>query len=148
MKVELRSITKQNWQEIAALKPGDSQKDFIFENSYSIAESFFCEHSVTKGVYCGEEAVGFLMYESLEKEGKPNEVEILRFMIDKRFQGKGLGKKAFELALLDIRKVKCPQRVHICFTMENKAASSLYSSSGFVENGVDEHGQINLLLQT
>ena len=148
MAVELRTITKDNWQEIAVLKIDESQKDFLFENSYSIAESFFCENSVIKGVFSDGKAIGLIMYESLESEGKPSEVEFLRFMIDAKSQGKCFGRKAFELALEDIHQVKAPQKIHICFTKENTIANSLYSSFGFVESGIDEHGQINLVLQT
>ena len=147
MEIELRSITKNNWQEIAVLKLAESQKDFVFDNSYSIAESFYCDNAIAKGVFLEGKAVGFIMYESLLSDGKPDEVEILRFMIDAQHQGKGIGRKAFELALEDIRKTKKPIRIHICFTKENTAANALYSSFGFVENGIDEHGQINLVSQ-
>ncbi|WP_196161545.1 GNAT family N-acetyltransferase [Reinekea sp. G2M2-21] len=148
MEVELRSIEKSNWQEIAVLKLADSQKEFLFDNGYSIAESFFCENSVIKGIYANGEAAGFLMYESLEDEGKPNEVEILRFMVNENHQGKGIGRMAFDLAIRDIATSKKPRKIHICFTKENVAANTLYSSFGFVDNGIDEHGQINLVLQT
>jgi len=148
MDIELRPITKENWKEVAALKLSQSQKGFVFDNSYSIAESFFCENSIAKGVFSNGKAVGFIMYESLDDEDKPDEVEFLRFMIDEKHQGKGLGKSVFRLALEEIRQTKGPKKVHICFMKENTVASSLYSSFGFESGGIDEHGQINLVLQT
>ena len=148
MEVELRKITKSNWQEIAALKLAPSQKDCVFDNSYSIAESFFCDNSIAKGIFLNDKAIGFIMYESLEDEGKPDEVEFLRFMISAEHQGQGFGKKAFAIALDEIRQNKKPNKIHICFTKENAAANSLYSSFGFVDNGIDKHSQINLILQT
>ena len=43
---------------------------------------------------------------------------------------------------------KKPNKIHICFTRENTTANLLYSNFGFVDGGLDEHGQINLILQT
>ena len=148
MDIQLREISKSNWQEIAALKLDPSQKDYVFENSYSITESFFCENSVAKGIFLNDKAIGFIMYESLADEDKPDEVEFLRYMIDAEYQGKGFGKQAFAIALDDIKQNKKPKKIHICFAKENTAANRLYSKFGFVDNGIDEHGQINLMLQT
>ena len=148
MQVELRNITKSNWQEIAVLKLDPSQKDYVFDNSYSIAESFFCDNSIAKGIFLNDKAIGFIMYESLEDEGKPDEVEFFRFMINAEYQGQGFGKKAFAIAIDDIRQTKKPNKIHIGFTKENTTANFLYSNFGFVDNGLDELGQINLILQT
>lgn len=148
MEVELKEITKLNWEKIAHLSLLDSQKYYLFDNSYSIAESFFCENSVTRAIYSGENAIGFLMYESLNDEGKPEEVELLRFMIDAKYQGKGFGRKAFKAAIENIKSRKCPKRIHICFHKENFTALNLYKSVGFTDNGIDDHDQINLVLKT
>lgn len=147
MKVELRPITTENWEKVAGLTLRESQKGFIYDNGYSIAESFFNKNTIIRAVYSGKEAVGLLMYEPLIDKGKPDEVEILRFMIDERHQGKGIGRKAFGVALEEIKVVKSPKKIHICFTKENTVANDLYTSFGFSYNGVDEYGQINLILK-
>jgi ribosomal protein S18 acetylase RimI-like enzyme len=69
-------------------------------------------------------------------------------MINAEHQGQGFGKKAFAIAIDDIRQTKKPNKIHICFTKENTTANLLYSNFGFVDNGLDEYGQINLILQT
>ncbi len=148
MNLTLRPIDKSNWQEIALLKTDDAQKDFLFDNSYSIAESFYCPSSTIQGIYSANVAVGFLMVESLEEQGKPNEVEILRFMIGADYQNKGYGKRAFSLALQHIAIHMRPESIHICVTPENVVAHRLYVGFGFKDNGVDEFGQINLILRT
>ena len=58
-----------------------------------------------------------------------------RFMIDKRYQGKGYGKKAMELALDYIRTFPCG-KADICwlsYEPENEVAKKLYASFGFIE---------------
>ena len=69
-------------------------------------------------------------------------------MIDAKYQGKGFGRKAFKLALESISNKLNPRKIHISFNKGNVAANDLYSSFGFVDNGIDEYGQINLVLKT
>lgn len=61
---------------------------------------------------------------------------IWRFMIDKRYQGKGFGRKAFQLALDFIRTLPAgPSDIcWLSYEPENEAAKKLYASFGFVED--------------
>lgn len=58
-------------------------------------------------------------------------------MIDERFQGQGLGRKAMEAVLNYIRTYPCGKADYCWLSYEpkNKAAQSLYSKFGFAENG-------------
>ena len=63
--------------------------------------------------------------------------EVRRFMIDKRYQGKGFGREAVRLALEFIRTWPSG-RSEACVTSynpDNEVARKLYASFGFVENG-------------
>ena len=62
---------------------------------------------------------------------------IWRFMIDERFQGRGLGRKAMEAVLDYIRTYPCGKADYcwLSYEPENEAAKSLYSKFGFAENG-------------
>ena len=63
--------------------------------------------------------------------------DVRRFMIDKRYQGKGFGREAVRLALEFIRTWPSG-RSEACvtsYTPENEVATKLYASFGFVENG-------------
>jgi diamine N-acetyltransferase len=60
---------------------------------------------------------------------------IWRLMIDKKYQGKGYGRKALELALDYIRTFPCG-KADICwlsYEPENEVAKKLYASFGFIE---------------
>lgn len=68
----------------------------------------------------------------------PTKVSIWRFMIDKSFQNKGIGRQALNLALSEIRLVDDIKEIEICYNPDNPVAKDFYSSFGFTEVGMDE----------
>ena len=56
-------------------------------------------------------------------------------MIDKKYQGRGYGRKAMELALEFIRTWPSGKKKHcwLSYEPENKLARELYASFGFIE---------------
>ena len=151
--ITLEKITYKNYIEtIWRLKVKRCQKDFVASNNNSLAEAYV---AITNGCVAlpfaicnNNKPIGFLMIgygmsedEDLEGED-PAFIEMVkksyclwRFMIDKRYQGKGYGKKAMELALDYIRTFPCG-KADICwlsYEPENEVAKKLYSSFGFIE---------------
>jgi diamine N-acetyltransferase len=103
-KVRLRDVTADNWEEVVDLEVSDEQEDFVADNAYSLAESKFDPYVKPRAIYAGKHVVGFLMYESLESDGKPHDYSIYRLMVDKRHQGRGYGRAALELAIDEIKQ--------------------------------------------
>ena len=60
---------------------------------------------------------------------------IWRFMIDKKYQGKGYGKKAFQLAMDYVRTFPVGEAKYcwLSYEPENEVARNLYASFGFKE---------------
>ena len=60
---------------------------------------------------------------------------VWRFMIDKRFQGRGYGREALRLALEFIRTFPCGEAEYCVLSYEptNEAAKRFYGSFGFEE---------------
>ena len=87
----------------------------------------------------------FITIAFLEKDN----YEIWRFMIDKRFQGRGYGKDALKLALDFIRTWPCGKAdlCWISYEPENEIAKKLYSSFGFVETGEMDGDEIVAVLK-
>ena len=56
-------------------------------------------------------------------------------MIDKRYQGRGYGRKAMQLALDYMRTFPCgeAENIWLSYEPENEAAKKLYASFGFIE---------------
>ena len=80
-KVRLRDVTADNWEEVVDLEVSDEQEDFVADNAYSLAESKFDPYVKPRAIYAGKRVVGFLMYESLESDGRPHDYSIYRLMI-------------------------------------------------------------------
>ena len=151
--ITLEKITYKNYiKTIWGLKVSRSQKNFVARNTSSLAEAYV---AITNGgvalpfaICKNKKPIGFLMIgyglgddEDWNKED-PTFVEIVknsyclwRFMIDKRYQHRGYGRKAMQLALDYIRTLPCGDAKYIwlSYEPENEVAKKLYASFGFVE---------------
>ncbi|MYN04316.1 GNAT family N-acetyltransferase [Pseudoduganella sp. DS3] len=147
MEIQLRAVTRQNFDAITDLQLLDHQRSYIASNSYSIAQASFYPQMQTRAIYAGEELVGFLMYVDLELEGHLNEFGVWRLMIDSRRQGQGYGRAALLLALAEIRARGGVRKIWISYLPDNALARELYASIGFVETEIDEDGEMNAILE-
>ena len=127
--MELRKITFRNVSEIAALSVREDQQEFVAPNWLSLGEAYVVlsdgAWARAFGLYEGDEPVGFAMfgYGPLpeESEDVQGSYSLWRFMIDQKYQGRGLGKQAMQVCL--------------GYEPENQAARALYHKFGFRENG-------------
>jgi diamine N-acetyltransferase len=140
--VRLEPVSAKNWDEVAKLELRDDQRDYVASNADSLAEARRTPLARPRAIYAGNVLVGFLMYEPLVSEGKPNEAALYRFMIDKKHQGKGYGRSAIERALAEIRQIPGITKVSTCYMAENPVTKQFYASFGFVEVEHDEDGEI------
>src|SRR6185437_16563933 len=101
--LHLETITKDNWVKAISLRVREDQVNFVASNAVSLAQLNFLENFHAKGIYLGEEMIGFALY-GLDEED--HEYWIYRMMIDQKHQGKGFGKEAIQLVINDIRKLK------------------------------------------
>lgn len=125
--VELREITKENYEECLNLNIADSQKNFVSSTAHSLAQAWvYYDTAFPFAIYANNVMVGFIMlgYYTLWK-----------FMIDEKHQNKGYGKKALKLGieyLVNRFKVK---EVYTAYYATNRIARDLYASVGFCETG-------------
>ena len=143
--IRLEKLTWDTVDDVLKLKVSKEQKEFVAKNSESIIDAYFAtteegKNVFTFGIYCGNKAVGFLMisYNCVWRENldfAKNSYYIWRFMIDKRYQGKGYGREALKLAVDFIRTAPCGKAEYcwLSYEPENEAARKLYLSSGFEE---------------
>lgn len=130
-------ITIQNWETAASLEVADDQRDFIRSNAWSIAESLYHPELKPFGIYRGGTMVGFLMYGSATQDGR---AWLFRIMIDKRYQGQGLGKEALQRVIRRMRAEGYTE-VNIGWDPANVVAERLYLSQGFEPTGMAEWGE-------
>lgn len=143
--VHLEKITWDNYDRIIHLQVTKEQRNFVARNARSLIHAYVALSQgeiipYPFGIYLGKKPIGFVMigyngYEEGDPEFMKNTYFIWRFMIDRRYQGKGYGRKAFGLAL-DFVKTFPSGPSDLCwlsYEPENEAAKNLYASFGFVE---------------
>ena len=135
--IVLIPITVQNWEAAASLEVDDRQRDFIRSNAWSIAESLYHPELKPFGIYRGGTMVGFLMYGSAAQDGR---VWLFRLMIDRKYQGQGLGKEALERVIRRMRDEGYTE-VNVGWDPANEVAERLYLRHGFEPTGMADWGE-------
>lgn len=131
--VKIVEVNAENWYECCLLEISKEQRHYIEPNAISIVQSKFELTLKPYVIYFEEKVVGFLMFNSVKEE--LDGYWIYRIMIDKHFQGKGIGKAATQLMMSKIAKLPNAQKVIVGYHPENKGAHNLYSSLGFKDYG-------------
>lgn len=145
--MELRKVDLSNLWEILDLKVLPDQAEFVAPNDVSILEAYATTASgyiaLPFGIYENGAPVGFVMF----GYGPAGDVEeppvaegnycLWRFMIDKAYQHKGLGRKALALCIEYLRSFPCGKAdcCWLSYEPENRRAKAMYEKAGFVENG-------------
>lgn len=140
--VELRDVTAENRQAVADLELAADQQDLVASNAESLAEARHDRDARPRVIYADEQLVGFLMYDPGSPSDDPREALIYRFMIDRKFQGKGYGRAALTKALDEIRGIPGVARIFISYMPDNPVAKPFYANFGFREVGTDEDGEM------
>ena len=138
----LREITKETVREITKLDVGSDQQGLVAPNSVSIAEAHFEPKAWFRAIYWGEEPAGFAMVWRDPPEGT---FYIWRFMVDARFQGKGVGRRALEL-LVDEARSDGAAEVTLSVVPGPNSALGFYESFGFEPTGAVHGGETELRL--
>jgi diamine N-acetyltransferase len=136
--IRLRPITRENWDEAARLEVTPEQAGFIEPNVWSIAESCFYDQLRAMAIYDSRTIVGFLMWGYSPDDSRP---WLYRFMIDRRYQGKGLGKAALDLLLKELKGQGLPE-LNVGYHRDNRVAERLYLSAGFEKRGLAPWGEL------
>ena len=145
--IRFEEITNKNIWKVCMLEPFEDQKDFVAENIQSLAEAYATRNegnnALPLAVYNDDDLIGFVM---IGKGTVGNEDEsgtikenycFWRFMIDKKYQGQGLGKKTIDAVMDLIRTFPFGEaaKVWLSYEPENIRARDIYRKYGFVENG-------------
>lgn len=131
----LKPINSGNWENAIQLSVNEEQKDFIATNLFSIAQLQFLDNFSAMGVYLDDKMVGFAMY-GIDSDDQ--NYWIYRLMIDKEYQGKGLGSLAV-LAIIEELKnrkkddIPC---IMIGYHPINDGARFTYKKAGFIEQEI------------
>lgn len=138
MDIRFEEVSATNLNAILGLKVHESQQKFVADNARSIAQGTYDENAWFRGIYAGDEPVGFVM---LSIDESAAEYYVWRLMIDAEQQGKGYGKAAM-LAVIDlVRVMPNAKALRLSYVPDEGSAGPFYERLGFVETGEVDEGE-------
>ena len=136
MRIELRPLSNANKEDCIRLNVSEVQAEYIATNESSIVAAK--EHpDVARPfvIYADDVAVGFTMFAfDLEGEDPDDRYWLWRFMIDEKYQGRGLGKEALR-HIISYFKENSATNIRLSTKDSNVHAIRLYKSVGFRPTG-------------
>ncbi len=129
--IRIKAVDAQNLLKVCRLTASRDcvgRKGHCRCNAVSIAEAKYHAELHPNAIYHNNALIGFFMYQRAEDHA--DTASILRFMIDDRFQQKGLAEKALEHILRGL-KIQGVRKAVIILDGADEDAKSLYLSFGF-----------------
>lgn len=127
-------VTAENRAAAERLSIFPEQKDFVDTVEECLEEADKYSDWEPVCIYDGKKMVGFAMYGFMRSEKRPR-VWFDRFLIDRRYQHHGYGRKAVEEMVNRIHAEFPGKDIYLSAFKENTVAISLYESFGFRMNG-------------
>jgi len=127
MKINLRSITPDNYKDVISLQVSKEQAHLVAPNVLTLAQMQFRHEKTALAIYTEDTLVGLIAYDLYD-------YDIWRLMIDERYQGRGYGRQALKRVIEILRLHGAQSEVRTDIVPDNKAAKTLYESLGFHEN--------------
>ena len=147
--VSLREITAQTVRQITSLAVGPEQQRFVASNAVSLAEALFNAEAWYRAIYVNDAPAGFAMLydESLRAAALSTpEVGLWRFMVDHRFQGRGVGRAALEQVIAHVKGKGVFTSLLVSYVPGPGCPEPFYLRAGFRHTGKVEDGEIVLAL--
>lgn len=142
MSINFKKVNNENYKDILNLKVASGQENFIETTAQCLKEAEELSLWNPVGIYDDEKLVGFAMYGLFQDEGKDGRLWLDRFLIDKKYQGKGYGKKSLDLIIKKISLEFNKDEIFLSIYEENNLAVELYKRIGFKFNGeLDINGE-------
>jgi len=136
--VSLREITAETLGPILKLKVKEDQRRFVATNAASIAQAHFCKQAWFRAIYAGQRPVGFVM---LYIDRKKADYGVWRFMIDARYQRKGLGTRAMLQVIELVKNLPGAKTLSLSHGPGRGNPSPFYKTFGFVHTGELNEGE-------
>ena len=144
--IYLKKIDWDNFDEFMKLEVRDDQKTFVATVASSLSQAYvyltnddFSPFALA--IYHDDQLIGhtLIIYKRKEENiyGNDDSYVIRRFMIDKRFQGRGYGSKALAKIITFIKSFPygIVDSVYLSYHPKNIVAINLYNKYSFYDTG-------------
>ena len=153
-KITLAEITKDNVNPIVRMNPGAIGERMVATNGISIAQGTYSKNAWFRAVMADETPVGFVMLfdptldlEAAKKEEAPlDSLNIWRFMIEFKHQGKGYGEQVMQLIIERAKSMPAINTVSLSYVQRDGNAKPFYERMGFRETGKVTDGEMEMSL--
>lgn len=147
--VTLREISAETVRAVTRLQVRDEQAHFVASNAVSLAQALFAPEAWYRAIYAGEQLAGFVMlYDESLRAAPPAtpQVVVWRLMVDRDFQGRGVGKAALALVVEHVRAKRIFSNLELSYVPGPGCAEPFYRKLGFVPTGKVDDGEVVLSL--
>ena len=134
--LSLTPLNRFNWESYLEIQIHSAQENFVPSILFSLAQAKF-ENLFPLGIQLDNQIVGFLMYGNFS-----GIFWINRIIIDKQFQGKGIGKAAIRQLISQFHQNPQCKEIRTSFVVENIAARKLFTEIGFIPINEEMEGEI------
>lgn len=135
--VTLREIDNKNVGAVLALQVTEYQDEFVARNTRSLAQAYAVgARAWARAVYADEVPVGFVM---LSVDPETPRYYLWRYMIDRRYQGMGFGRRALDLVVDHVRTLPGATELFLSYVPGEGSPKTFYEKCGFRDTGV-QHG--------
>ena len=140
--IKLRTISEDNYQQCLNLRASVEKESFVDSVAYSLAEAWvFYKDTRPFAIYENDTMIGFVsMYVGEENH------QIVNFLIDDGFQGRGLGTEAAKACVSYLQQEHHASRISVPVELENIAAQAFWRKLGFGLSDNVEDGYIFMRL--
>jgi len=135
--MRLIDVTRDNWEKVILLTTNQDgshtlEEGYVASNAYSILQSIYESGWTIKAIQSDGILIGFTMYGLCEER---NLYELCRFMIDRRYQGNGYGKKALKIIVEEMTEQFSCSEIYLSVEPENERGKYIYEKFGFIKTG-------------
>jgi len=123
---------------VLKLKVGSTQEGFVAPNAVSLAQALFSKEAWYRAIYADDVPAGFVMvYDETLREEPPAEPRagLWRFMVDERYQGRGIGRAALDQVIAHIRAKGCFSAFETSYVPGPGCPEPFYLKAGFHHTG-------------
>ena len=148
-RVSLREITSDTVRAVCKLSVAEHQTGFVAPNAVSLAQALFAPEAWYRAIYLDEELVGFVMLEDESLLSPPPtqpEIGVWRFMIDAKFQSRGVGRAALLQVIEHVRSKGLFTSLQLSYVPGPGCPEPFYLSLGFRHTGRVDEGEVILEL--
>ena len=145
MNIQLKVVTRENWEEALKLQVKENQLKFVPSVAVSLAKVYIKPDGenveyIPFAIYDGDFIVGFIMHAFVRETS--NMYWINGFIIDQSQQGNGYGKAALQESINIIKNTfKSCKEIRLTVHKDNISAKKLYERNGFQPLEQDYDGE-------